>query len=89
MQQQRLSGEHRVALLQKAELKTPVGNLIRRLPLPSSTSIAGRSRTYKGLESEHVRERKQLQEENTRLKRVVADLTMDTVMLQDGLAKTF
>ena len=44
---------------------------------------------YKGLESEQVRALKQLQEENTRLKRVVADLTFDKVMLKDVLAKNF
>jgi putative transposase len=41
------------------------------------------------MESEQVRELKQLQEENTRLKWVVADLPLDKVMLQDVLAKTF
>jgi len=30
----------------------------------------------------------ELQEENTRLKRVVADLTLDKVMLQDVFAKS-
>lgn len=42
-----------------------------------------------GLESEQVRECKQLQDENTKLKRVVADLSLDTVRRQDGLSKTF
>jgi putative transposase len=32
---------------------------------------------------------KQLQEENTRLKQVVADLTLDNAMLQDVLSKKF
>jgi putative transposase len=34
-----------------------------------------------------VRQFKQLQEENGRLKRLVAELTLDKVMLQDVLAK--
>jgi len=34
-----------------------------------------------------VRELKQLQEGNSRLKRLVADLTLDKVMLQDVLSK--
>jgi len=38
---------------------------------------------------ELVRQLKQLQEENTRLKQVVADLTLDKAMLQDVLAKKF
>src|SRR5579864_6843718 len=36
---------------------------------------------------EKVRQLKQLREENTRLKQVVADLTLDKAMLQDVLAK--
>ena len=42
-----------------------------------------------GLEADQVRQLKQLQEENGRLKQVVADLTLDKVMLQDVLAKKF
>ena len=40
-----------------------------------------------GLETDQVRQFKQLQEENGRLKRLVAELTLDKVMLQDVLAK--
>jgi len=42
---------------------------------------------YKGLEADQVRQFKQLQEENGRLKRVVAELTLDKIMLQDVLTK--
>jgi putative transposase len=38
---------------------------------------------------DQVRELKQLQEENARLKRLVADLTLDKAMLQDVLSKKF
>ena len=37
---------------------------------------------YVGLESDHVRQLKQLQEENARLKRLVAELSLDKTMLQ-------
>lgn len=36
-----------------------------------------------------ARELKQLREENSRLKRVVAELTLDKVMLQDIVQKKF
>jgi putative transposase len=42
-----------------------------------------------GLEVDQVRQLKQLQEENTRLKQLVADLTLDKAMLQDVLSKKF
>ena len=41
------------------------------------------------LEIDQVRQLKQLQEENQRLKRLVAELTLDKTMLQDVLAKIF
>jgi putative transposase len=42
-----------------------------------------------GLEVDQVRQLKQLQEENTRLKQLVADLTLDKAMLQDVLSRKF
>jgi putative transposase len=42
-----------------------------------------------GLEVDQVRQLKQLQEENTRLKQLVADLTLDKAMLQDVLSKKY
>jgi putative transposase len=42
-----------------------------------------------GLEVDQVRQLKQLQGENMRLKQLVADLTLDKAMLQDVLSKKF
>jgi len=42
---------------------------------------------YGSLEPDQVRELKQLQEENTRLKKLVADLSLDKAILQDVAAK--
>ena len=42
---------------------------------------------YAGLESQEIRRLKQLEEENSKLKRIVADLTLDKQMLQDVLSK--
>jgi len=44
---------------------------------------------YVGLEFDQIRQLKQLQEENTPLKQLVADLTLDKAMLQDVLSKKF
>jgi putative transposase len=41
------------------------------------------------LESTKVRELKQLSEENARLKKLVADLSLDKAVLQDVLSKKF
>jgi hypothetical protein len=64
----------------------------------SVTSVASRDLRTDVLPLEEVlrqyaareaRELKQLREENARLKRVVADLTLDKVMLQDVVQKKF
>jgi putative transposase len=44
---------------------------------------------YVRLEFDQVRQLKQLQEENTRLKQLVGDLTLDKAMLQHVLSKKF
>jgi putative transposase len=42
---------------------------------------------YGGLEASELRQMKQLEEENRKLKQLVADLSLDKIMLQDVLSK--
>ena len=63
-----------------------MAELIRQVGIPEQTLYRWKKQ-YKGLEIDQVRKFKQLQEENGRLKRLVAELTLDKVMLQDVLAK--
>ena len=77
-----------MAVLKQTELGMPVADVIRKVGISEQTFYRWK-RQYAGLESEQVRELKQVQEENQRLKRVVADLTLDKVMLQDVLGKKF
>jgi putative transposase len=84
----RFSVEQIVAGLKQAELGTPVADLVRHLGIAEQTFYRWKRR-YAGLESEQVRQFKPLQEENIKLKRLVADLSLDKVMLQDVLSKKF
>ena len=88
MKRKRFSVEQVVAVIKQAEVGTPVTGLIRTGGITEQTFYRWKKR-YQGMESDQVRELKQLQEENIRLKRVVADLTLDKVMVQVGLAKKF
>jgi putative transposase len=88
MRRKRFSVEQIVAVLTPAEMGTPVSDLIRHLGIAEQTFYRWKQRDA-GLESEEVREFKQLQDENTKLKRLVADLSLDKVLLQDVLAKQF
>ncbi|MBL6082748.1 hypothetical protein JMJ56_32860 [Belnapia sp. T18] len=49
----------------------------------------GRKKRYAGLETDQVREFKQLTEANARLKRLVAELSLDKAVLQDVLSQKF
>jgi putative transposase len=82
----RFSLEQIVGVLKQAEVGVPVAELIRQVGISEQTFYRWKKR-YTGLEVDQVRQLKQLQEENVRLKRVVADLTLDKVMLQDVLSK--
>jgi len=74
-----------VAVLKQAEIGVPVAELIRQVGITEQTLYRWKKQ-YKGLETVQVRQFKQIPEENGRLKRLVAELTLDTVMLQDVLA---
>ena len=86
MKRKRFSVEQIVAVLKQAEVGVPVTELIRKVGISEQTLYRWKKQ-YTGLEVDQVRQLKQLQEENVRLKRLVADLTLDKVMLQDVLGK--
>lgn len=88
MKRKRFSVEQIVAVLKQAEMGAPVADLIRHLGIAEQTFYRWKQR-YAGLESDQVRQFKQLQDENTKLKRLVADLSLDTGMRQAVLSKKF
>jgi len=78
----------RFSVEQIAAVGVPVAELIRKAGISEQTYYRWKKQ-YAGLEGDQVRELKQLQEENARLKGLVADLTLDKTMLQDVLSKKF
>jgi len=88
MKKKRFSVEQIVAVLKQAELGLPVADLIRQVGISEQTFYRWK-RQYAGLESDQVRELKQVVEENARLKKLVAELSLDKAVLQDVLSKKF
>ena len=88
MKQTRHSVEQITGVLQQAAAGTPVGDLCRQVGIAEQTFYRWK-KVYGGMLPSEARELKQLRDENTRLKRVVADLTLDKVMLQDVVQKKF
>jgi putative transposase len=72
--------------LRQAAGGTPVGEIIRKMGAPEQTFYRWKKR-YAGLGVPEIHQFRQLEEENRRLKRLVADLTLDKQMLQDVLSK--
>ena len=88
MKKKRFSVEQIVGVLKQAEVGVPIGELVRQVGISEQTFYRWKKR-YGKLEVDQLRQLKQLQEENQRLKRLVAELTLDKTMLPDVLAKKF
>jgi putative transposase len=88
MKRKRFSVERIVGILKQVEVGVPVAEVIRKAGIAEQTFYRWKKQ-YVGLEVDQVRQLKQLQEENTRLKQLVAELSLDKTMLQDVLAKKF
>lgn len=88
MKKKRYSTEQIVSALKPAEMGMPVADLVRQMGITEQTYYRWKKK-YGGLESEQVRELKQVLDENTRLKKLVAELSLDKAVLQDGLSKKF
>ncbi len=72
--------------LKQAELGTKVEEVCRKLGVSEATFYNWKKK-YGGVGPSELRRMRQLEEENAKLKRLVADLSLDKVMLQDVLSK--
>jgi putative transposase len=72
--------------LKQAELGTPVKEAIRKMGIAEQTYYRWKKK-YGGLGASELRRLRQLEEENKRLKQMVADLSLDKHMLQEALSK--
>ena len=88
MKKKRFSVEQITSVLQQVAAGVPVGDVCRQVGIAEQTFYRWKKAYGRMLPSE-ARELKQLREENTKLKRLVADLLLDKVMLQDVVQKKF
>lgn len=72
--------------LRQAELGTPVADVCRKLGVSEQTFYRWKSK-YGGMLPSDMKRLKQLEEENAKLKKLVADLSLDKLMLQDVISK--
>ncbi len=82
----RFTEEQAVYALRQAENGTPVADVCRQLGVAEATFYAWKKK-YAHLGVSELRRLRQLEEMNARLKRLVADLSLDKHMLTEALRK--
>jgi putative transposase len=86
MRTSRGPAEQLVPARRQAETGTPVTEVCRAMGISEQTYYHWKKK-YGGLGIHEIRRLKLLEEENRRLKQLVAELSLDKVMLQDVLRK--
>jgi putative transposase len=86
MKKPRFTEQQVAQALRQAEQGTTAAEICRKLGVSEATFYAWKKR-YAGLGVAELRRVRQLEDENRRLKQVVADLTLDKQMLQEVLQK--
>ena len=86
MKRKRFSEEQIIAILKEHEAGVPVSELCRKHGV-SDASIYKWKAKFGGMEVSEAKRLKQLEDENARLKRLLADAMLDNTALKDLLGK--
>lgn len=86
MKKSKFTEEQIAFALRQAETGTSVEEVCRKIGISQATFYAWRKK-FAGLGVSELRRLRQLEDENRKLKQLVADLSLDKAMLQDVLAK--
>ena len=86
MKKSRYTEEQIAYVLRQAKSGTPVADVCRGLGISEATFYVWKKK-YASLGVTELRKLKQLEDENARLKRLVADLTLDKNILQEVIRK--
>lgn len=86
MKASKFSDAQKAFIIKQGEEGTPVAEICRKVGISQATYFNWKKK-YAGLLPTEVKRLKQLEDENSRLKRIVADLTLDREMLQDVIRR--
>jgi putative transposase len=88
MKRTRFSGEQIIGVLKEAEAGAKTAELARRHGVSEATIYNWKAK-YGGLEVSEAKRLRSLEDENSRLKRLLADAMLDNAALKDLLTKKF
>lgn len=86
MKKSRFTEEQITYALRLADSGTPVADICRQIGVSEATFYTWKKK-YADLGVSELRKLRQLEDENTRLRRIVADLTLDKQILQEVVRK--
>ena len=84
MSRKRFTDEQKALVLAQAEAGIPIKELCRKYGVSEATFYSWRKK-YGNLAASEMKRLRQLEDENRKLKRLVADLALDKQILQDAI----
>lgn len=86
MKKKRFSETQIIGILKEGEAGMPISDLSRKYGFSQSTYYQWKSK-YGGMSASELKRLRDMEEENRRLKRMYADLSLDHALLKDVLEK--
>ncbi|MEO7861660.1 MAG: transposase [Nitrospirales bacterium] len=86
MRQSKFTETQIVSILKEADAGRPVNEIWRSYGISSATYYKWKA-TYGGLEASDIKRLKELEYENSKLKRLYADMALENAALKDVMAK--